>query len=740
MEYSRQLYVIGKDSMVLMEKSSVLIVGLNGLGIEVAKNIILCGVKNVYLYDDQKASIGDVGYYIMEDDVGRNRAEIVKGKLAHLNPQCNVTVVDQIDLDRIGVVVVVDRGLEELIKINDMCKRTKFISCGTNDFTGVIFCDFGEEFIVRDPDGEDLKRGLVAKVDLDTVITSLDAHKLSRGDKIVFDGVETRIVKKVLGRMKFSVDHGVDKAVKFLQQKDPVTLNFKPLRDCLQHKDFFDKPGHKLVPMQSVIGGIVSQEVLKAITGKFTPIHQWFHFDAGIKTREKPLVGDDSRYCGQIDLLGIEVQERINQSTVFIVGAGAIGCEHLKNFGMMGFNLAVTDMDSIEKSNLCRQFLFDGDDIGKNKAIVACNKVRQMNNHIDTVAYQDKICKGTLDRFDEAFFDKISIIATALDNTDTRIFLDELCLLHQKPLIDSGTLGTKASTQCIIPGLSELYGTSDDPVETEVPACTLKHFPYLIEHTIQFARDYFEGLFVKKSVVAAEPEELFNQLFRNPIIELLADEKQEWNGTNKKKPVPISFDNGIEAHKGFVEVTKCLLGSVIPEFEKDNDDHIRFVTVVSNLRAQNYGIEQQDEFTTKKIAGKIIPAIATTTSLVSGLVALEAYKIVLGMNRLDDYKNYFVNLAIPLFTGSEPIEGKWLWELQVFKDPLVSDIWINGVDSIMFEKGTVIADYMETNKKNERKKRKLIDMCTEIDNNVTVPFLVTVLTDDDKVHKYKIIR
>src|SRR3989304_1063892 len=94
--YSRQLYAIGHDAMEQMRKTSVLICGLSGLGVEVSKNAILSGFKSVTLHDLKKVSMNDLSsqYYLSESDIGKNRVECCVEKLAELNPYVQVTIFD----------------------------------------------------------------------------------------------------------------------------------------------------------------------------------------------------------------------------------------------------------------------------------------------------------------------------------------------------------------------------------------------------------------------------------------------------------------------------------------------------------------------------------------------------------------------------------------------------------------------------------------------------------------------
>jgi ubiquitin-activating enzyme E1 len=270
-----------------------------------------------------------------------------------------------------------------------------------------------------------------------------------------------------------------------------------------------------LSPMCAAMGGIVGQEILKACSKKFTPISGFLYLDA-IETLPDTVLSPDVlaipkdtadnvvdvnmlRYASQVAVYGYDVQLKINDLQYFLVGAGAIGCEMLKNWALMGVGCSkaghvyVTDMDRIEKSNLSRQFLFRNTDINEFKSTTAANAVRVMNPDMNITAYQEKVASDTEHIFGDNFYDQLSGVCTALDNVEARLYVDQRCLFYRLPMFESGTLGTKGNTQIVVPHITENYGATRDPPEKSIPVCTLKNFPNQIQHTLQWARDWFEG-------------------------------------------------------------------------------------------------------------------------------------------------------------------------------------------------------------------------------------------------------
>ena len=175
----------------------------------------------------------------------------------------------------------------------------------------------------------------------------------------------------------------------------------------------------ELSPLCAFFGGIAAQEVMKACSGKFTPMKQWMYFDA-----EEALPGNGaeplpaaetaprgSRYDAQACVLGWKTQEQLGRLQYLLVGAGAIGCEMVKNWAMMGLGageggkVVVTDPDTIEKSNLNRQFLFRPWDVSKAKSETAAAAIQQMNPQMAIEAQLNRVGPETEDIFDDDFWE-----------------------------------------------------------------------------------------------------------------------------------------------------------------------------------------------------------------------------------------------------------------------------------------------------------------------------------------------
>ena len=212
----------------------------------------------------------------------------------------------------------------------------------------------------------------------------------------------------------------------------------------------------------------------------------------------------EDRYTALRACIGNELLSKIQDCNLFMIGAGAIGCELLKNYSMLGAgsgkegSILVTDPDIIEVSNLNRQFLFREKHLRKAKSVTAAAAAIHMNSDMKgkIIARLDKIHKETEDTYSQKFYKSLSMVTNALDNVAARRYLDIQCVKARIPMIDSGTLGPKGHIQVVLPNKTDSYSSTNDAEDVnEIPHCTLKMFPEETLHCVEWARDLFSQLF-----------------------------------------------------------------------------------------------------------------------------------------------------------------------------------------------------------------------------------------------------
>ncbi|CAM6082246.1 unnamed protein product [Calypogeia fissa] len=188
----------------------------------------------------------------------------------------------------------------------------------------------------------------------------------------------------------------------------------------------------------------------------------------------------------------------IQIAKVLMVGAGGIGCELLKTIVLTGFqHIHVIDMDTIEVSNLNRQFLFRKRHVGQSKSKVAREALLKLRPDVDIVSHHANVKSP---QFDVEFFQQFSLVLNGLDNLDARRHVNRLCLAANVPLVESGTTGYLGQVTVHIRGRTECYECQPKPAPKTYPVCTITSTPSKPVHCIVWAKDLaFMKLFGDKT-------------------------------------------------------------------------------------------------------------------------------------------------------------------------------------------------------------------------------------------------
>lgn len=281
-----------------------------------------------------------------------------------------------------------------------------------------------------------------------------------------------------------------------------------------------------------------------------------------------------------------------NVCKVLVIGAGGLGCEILQNLALLGFgDVHVIDMDTIDVSNLNRQFLFRARDVGRPKAEVAAEYVNKRVPHCKVTPHYCKIQDK-----DEAFYLTFNLVICGLDSVPARRWINATLVNlvdpenpeSLKPLIDGGTEGFKGQSRVILPTVTSCYECSLDMLtpQTAFPICTIANTPRLPEHCIEWA-----------SVL-------------------------EW---------PRVFKD--------------------TKMDADNPDHVQWLFDQASERADQHNIHGVTWSLTQGVIKNIIPAIASTNSIIAASCCNEAFKLATtSAPFLQNYMMYTGNESVYTYT------------------------------------------------------------------------------------------
>lgn len=286
--YSRQLLLIGRDGQEKLSKASVLLCGLSGVGVEVAKNLILSGVGRVVLCDPIKVQLEDLSsnFFLKVNDVGRkSRARACLQRLQALNPNVQVRLNDDacgdlaMAIHRFNVVVLVNAPLALQVHASSLLRtalvrpgsETPLLVCAeARGVFGSVFNDFGSTFevTVRSEEASkpirltgftpgyptEFQTGATqAKGDIDQELSAADRHGLYPGDLVVIRtssdhpktamaaGASDDLLRVVaVSSTTFSVDvdsstwTALPSGAHVRKVELPLTMSFQPLSTALK--------------------------------------------------------------------------------------------------------------------------------------------------------------------------------------------------------------------------------------------------------------------------------------------------------------------------------------------------------------------------------------------------------------------------------------------------------------------------------------------------------------------------
>lgn len=265
-------------------------------------------------------------------------------------------------------------------------------------------------------------------------------------------------------------------------------------------------------------------------------------------------------------------QDRLNNATVMVVGAGAIGNELIKNLTLLGVGkILVYDMDAIESTNLTRSVLYRAKDVGRYKAEVAAERAMEMNPDVKAKAFIANI----IDDVGVGVFRRMNVVLGGLDNREARLSINQSCYKVNRPWIDGAIEALNGFARVFIPGQGACYECT--MTETDWMLINKRKSCALLTHE-QMAEGKIPTTPTSSSVIAGiQVQEMLKLLHSDRNLPILAGKGYVFNGlTHDSYVVEYQRKEDCMSHDTYEQIIEkpwsvktVTLGAVLAEIREE---------------------------------------------------------------------------------------------------------------------------------------------------------------------------
>ncbi|KAI7832955.1 hypothetical protein BX661DRAFT_178858 [Kickxella alabastrina] len=290
--YDRQIRLWGMEAQARLRQSSIRVIGVKALTLEVCKNLVLAGLGSITIQDSTPINEIDfeTQYYFHEADLGQPKDVVLAERLRILNPLVNIQTGEGRSEDTTyDLVVKIGTGIGgDSLEVNGKCRKRgeRFIAADSFGLFGYIFIDCldAHEYIEEEKPKDD--NATVKRISLTASYKPLADSLTSKPGIANLNRLVRKFPPLVFVCQTLSTTAQLEdiKSAEVLAEAVRRSIEGRGIPDGVVDDILFGRVvqslGTEFVPCASVVGGTLAQEILKIITRKDMPMNNWYTYDA----------------------------------------------------------------------------------------------------------------------------------------------------------------------------------------------------------------------------------------------------------------------------------------------------------------------------------------------------------------------------------------------------------------------------------------------------------------------------